>query len=476
MEEEEISTFEYQAFKVNHRTEPGAPSIYLLNADAYEITQWADVPRKGQDYMEGYQRQLSESRVNDIKEYFELDENNIIPGAILVAIDEDEINIEEGDDGVYSISIKDKSEGTVEELIERKYEQLYSRLGDEEKRFVAEEDGGKAETQSYLARLAKELRRANEDFSRFSGDDQDALESLVRSTTRPGLILDGQHRVHGASKVAEDIHLPIVLLPGLDKDEQVFHFYIVNNKAEPLTKEQLLVTLATSLTDGEVEHLFERLEKAGVDAEEARLAYRADTSPNSPFAGLVDYEGAVGQQTGVFRYKVLHRVIDEFVNMSGDYKVLYKDIDDWQDDEQYEYRMDRFYTLWNAIKRHYPELWSDAMKDTLGQEEFEDQEPEQFFYGVTMRVLQKYVLEHMTHLNNIYVDKMDIGPILDNNDAIHDTVEDALEGIDEQFFRREWEVSSLDTSDGRDFFKSQLDSANGLEPRHMHTLGMFRGR
>ncbi len=473
MADDSDTTFEYSAFKVDHRDDSDAQDIYLLNADAYEITQWADVPRKGEDYMEGYQRQLDNSRVDDIKDYFELDKNNIIPGAILIAIDENEVDISSGGDGIYNIEIEDSSSGTVEELISKKYSELRSRLSDEEKEFV-DGDRDDVDSQSYLARLAKELKKADEDFSRFSGDDQDALESLVRSTTRPGLILDGQHRVHGASKVAEDIHLPIVLLPGLDKDEQVFHFYIVNNKAKPLTKEQLLVTLATSLTDGEVENLFERLEKAGVDAEEARLAYRADTSPKSPFAGLVDYAGAVGEETGVFRYKLLHRVIDEFVHMGGEYKPLYKDIDEWQSDEQYEYRMERFYALWSAVKNHYSDLWSDAVKQSMGTEDFDDS-PEQLFYGVTMRVLQDYIIDHMSHLNNVYL-KLEDCHILEEEELIEDTVEDALEGIDEQFFRRDWEASSLDTPDGREFFKSQLDSANGLEPRHLHTLGMFRGR
>lgn len=469
------NNFDYKPFNVGHRESTDAQDLYITSIDAHQLTKWADVPRKGSNYMEGYQRQLDEKRVEGIKEYFELDQNNIIPGAILVSVESRSVEIEEGDDGVVDVSIEYEEERNIEDLISDKFDELYNRLDEEERDYVDEEEDEEEKIpESYLARVTKDLKKANRDFDRFPPEDQEAIESFVRSTSKPGLILDGQHRVWGARHVAEDIELPIVLMPGIEKSEQVFHFYIVNNKAKPLTKEQLLITLATSLTDGEVENLFDRLDEAGVDAEEARLTYRADTSPQSPFAGLVDYGGAVGEQTGVFRYKNLHNVIQNFISLENRYGELVDDIDEWNADEDFAYRMERFYIFWDEIKNQYSELWEDAVKAKQEEQEFDDK-PEQFLLKVTMTQLQEYILDHMSHINDFYIDRLDEGPILSEEENIREAVEDAIDELDSQFFRREWEVSSLDTTDGRELLQQQLSKADGLAVQHLHTLTMFRG-
>lgn len=472
-EEDSGETFEYKGFEVQHRESDDAPELYITSIDAHDLTNWADVPRKGSNYMEGYQRQLKENRVEDIKDYFDLDNNNIIPGAILVAVDGDALEVEEDEDGIVDISISYEDDQDIESLIEKKYSELHSRLGEKERAYLDEDSDEQETPESYLARVAMDLKRANESFDRFPPEDQEALETFVRSTSKPGLILDGQHRVWGARHVPEDIELPIVLLPKLDKSEQVFHFYIVNNKAKPLKKEELLITLATSLTDDEVESLFDRLDEAGENAEEARLTYRADTSAKSPFIGLVDYGGAVGEQTGAFRYKNLHDVIESFMGLDSRYSSLVEGIDEWETDDDYTYRMSRFYIFWDEIRNQYQDLWDDAIAARQG-EEFEDK-PEQFIFKVTMIQLQEYVLDHFAHIDDFYRGRLDEGPILQDEENIREAVEDAVEELDAQFFRREWEVTSLETSDGRELLQQQLSKADGLATHHLHTLTMFRG-
>lgn len=470
----EQNSFHYNAINIAHREIEDAQELYITSIDAHQLTKWSDVPRKGSDYMEGYQRQLDESRVEGIKDYFDLDPNNIIPGAILVSIDEDSVEINEQENGFAEISIFHNRDADIDDLISNKFNELYGRLDETERAFVDGEGGnGTIVPESYLARVTKDLKRASTDFDRFPPEDQEAIEQFVRSTSKPGLILDGQHRVWGARHVPEDIELPVVLMPGIDKSEQVFHFYIVNNKAKPLRKEQLLITLATSLSDGEVGTLFDRLDEAGVDAEEARLTYRADTSPDSPFAGLVDYGGAVGEQTGVFKYKNLHTVIQNFIYLENDYRGLVDGVDEWHSDEDFLYRMERFYIFWDEIKNQYNELWHDAIAALEGSD-FDDK-PQQFFFKVTMTQLQEYILDHMNHINDFYIDRLDSGPILIEENNIRDAVGTAVDDLDSQFFRREWEVTSLDTSDGRELLQQQLSKADGLAVQHLHTLTMFRG-
>ena len=77
------------------------------------------------------------------------------------------------------------------------------------------------------------------------------------SGRHPSAIIDGQHRVFGAREVSDfDVVLPVVLLPGLPYEEQVFHFYVLNNKARPLRPTELRATISTSLTNKEIGDLY----------------------------------------------------------------------------------------------------------------------------------------------------------------------------------------------------------------------------
>lgn len=83
--------FNYTALKVEQRE--GAKPFYLLSSKASDIVKWSDVPRKKAEYMVGYQRELDDKRFDNIKEFLNQDTNNIMPGSVLIAIKEDNINI-----------------------------------------------------------------------------------------------------------------------------------------------------------------------------------------------------------------------------------------------------------------------------------------------------------------------------------------------------------------------------------------------
>src|SRR6185295_6520870 len=69
--------------------QPGAPVMYLTVASAADLLTWCDVPRGRGDYMAGYQRPLEARRTNSITSYLEQSPLNVVPGAIVVAVDSD---------------------------------------------------------------------------------------------------------------------------------------------------------------------------------------------------------------------------------------------------------------------------------------------------------------------------------------------------------------------------------------------------
>jgi hypothetical protein len=71
----------YQAIQVQQQ--PEAPPMYMISASARGLLEWCDVPRTKENYMAGYQRVLTDHRVEEIGDYLSRSPQNILPGAII---------------------------------------------------------------------------------------------------------------------------------------------------------------------------------------------------------------------------------------------------------------------------------------------------------------------------------------------------------------------------------------------------------
>jgi hypothetical protein len=348
-------TFTYKAVEMEQQ--PDGPELYLTKVPARQLLKWADVPRKKSDFQAGYQRQLTKSRTSNVKEFLEIDKNNLIPGALLVSVDEEFFEKEGVESDFYEIEISSRSGEDISSLIDEKHNQFHDRLGEEERKYADDEldveikdlDEGSPLPASYLAELTRELKKARDDFDQLSEERQEAVKEYVRGMSKPGRILDGQHRVFGAKDVPGfDVFFPVVLMPGLGDSEQVFHFFVVNNKARPLKPVELRSTISTSLTDQEIDDLYQRFRAAGVEAEEAKLTYRMNRNPNSPFRGLINF--GLEEDESVIPENVAHQLVIDFVDMPNKFRPLYEDVDEWAQDPEYNFRINTFFAFWRSIK------------------------------------------------------------------------------------------------------------------------------
>jgi len=502
--EEEVEEIVYAGLEVDHRDNTDAPDLYVLTAEAGILADWAKVPRANPDFMDGYQRQLDENRLDEIEDFFG-ESVNIIPGAILVTVDEENLLID-SNDHYTEITIQNPPPKSSKELLETAYEELYERLddrgqdhvdaiaGDEEEdedKDTAEEadsDEDEAESDddsspvSYLSRKTGELKKKIENWDDLGTDEKDSLGEYAKRVNKPGLIIDGQHRVHGAKQYPGDIQYPVVLIPGLEAKEQVYHFYMINDKAEPISQEELLITVSTALSEKESDDLMMRLLSAGVDVDKARYPYMADVEEQSPFHQMINYEEKVGEQTGSIGFRDLYTIMNRFVDMKGGHHALYEDIDEWDD---VRYRIGKFYTFWTAIKDHYPDLWEDAEKAQEGNYT-EDDHPKQFFRKDAMRVLQEYILERLVDKQKSRKEVLEeLGEvddsvkeglwelILEDDDIFTEEIQNVLDDIPEDFYRKKWQTSGLSTSENRNNFKEELKKAADTTPKGLPKLRIF---
>lgn len=462
-----MSDYTYNGIKI--KQQPKGPTLYLTKIPARELLKWADVPRKRSDFQAGYQRQLTESRTSNIKDFLELDPNNLIPGALLVSVDEDFLDISGVQDDFVSLKIKSRSNGDLEDLIAETYSDFYSRLGQNERKFADGEldvdienlEEGSLLPSSYLAELTRELKQAKEDFSELPEERQGAVEEYVRGMSRPGRILDGQHRVFGAKNVPSfDVNFPVVLMPGLSESEQVFHFFVVNNKAKPLKPVELRSTISTSLTDQEIDNLYQRFRAANVKAEKAKLTYRTNRNPNSPFRGLIDF--GLDEEASFIPENVANQLVSKFVGMPKRFRPLYEDVDDWNQDPEYDYRLTTFFAFWRAIKEMYPEAWQKGIEENGSP----------LFYKVTLLKLQELVLERLVPMNELKKTSMEADSVLGDHDSLNEVIKIILAQLPEEFFLREWQEKVSDSSQFREFLKEQMEKA--MSGSDVGRLKLFR--
>lgn len=468
--------FSYSALRVQQQ--PEAAPFYLATVPAHELLEWADVPRKKAEFMAGYQRELLD-RHRKITEFIEKSPSNVVPGAIIVAIGNAAIKIEETSiPGVVRIGISCNEEA-FEQRLRSLASEFMLRLGDSERKSIELSDAEfpdpnqdededeepqleEVPPESYLAQLTAELQRADRDFSSLPSDRQDAVRNYVNGVSKPARILDGQHRVFGAKDVSDfDVWLPVVLMPGLSTSEQVFQFYVLNNKAKPLSATELRGTVSTSLTNWEIAELYHRFKQAGVTAEEARWTHRANTAEESPFRGLLDF--GLNDSRSFIPENVAHQLIGRFVKPTKRLKLLFKDVPTWLDDKDFNFRLGMFYVFWQAIKEKYPTAWQKAVEQRGGQ----------IFMKATMVVLQEMVLDK---LNIAMPGRAANGDpsFLADADELGRAVTSNLYFLPEEFFLRDWSETGLDTSERRRFLRLQMEEAVVKGGKKIGHLQLFK--
>lgn len=465
------SIFTYTALKVEQRD--GNKPFYLLSSPASEIVKWSGVPRKKAEYMVGYQRELDDKRFDNIKEFLNQDDNNIMPGSILIAIKEKylEINAIDESNLLYELKI---TIDTTESLMENIYQELYDRLDTEEKKFVdtydvssdemetddnSEEEDVYSQPNSYLSLLVAELKNFNNLEAKRKKEIQ---EYITESLSKPGLILDGQHRVYGAKNANGNIKLPIVILPGMDSSEQVFHFYVINNKAKPIKPTELRAVVSTSLSNKEIDLLYKRFKLSGVVTEEAQWTHLINTEKNSPFLGLINF--GLDQDKGIIPENVMYQVVKKFIKPNSKYTPNFNLVADWRNDSgSYEYRLKMFFSFWNTIKKTYSNAWENAIKSPN----------KQLLMKVTMLTLQEIIFDKIDAIIPYLSSKGLLLPF-SNDSELNEQMLYVLNNLPEDFFVKEWTEKSLDTPSGKKLLKEQIDKAINNKGKSLGNMTLFK--
>jgi DGQHR domain-containing protein len=260
------------------------------------------------------------------------------------------------------------------------------------------------------------LRVTPDQIDAIEGDGNFAIITLdlpdgADELAKPGLIIDGQHRLFGIDAYSHDCLVNVVALLNVTDLETAFQFLVINNKVTPVPPDHIR-TLALDYQDGE---LSERLRTARLTLH-ANLPYVGimDSDENSPFRGIIGLL-AVGEQQ-VQRF-VPPAAIENAITV-----IQKKEVRELKSDDAL---CEFFYAIWACLKQ---DAWADLWQPTS-------------------KLMTKTGIIAMTSfITDALIAKYDYAGDLDVSDPeqVREQVRLILESQTPQFWHSEWTVKISD--------------------------------
>jgi DGQHR domain-containing protein len=239
------------------------------------------------------------------------------------------------------------------------------------------------------------------------------LKISMAGSSKPGLIIDGQHRVYGAAKFSATTQLNVVAFLGGDDAERAFQFVVINNSGARVSQSHIK---ALNLNFDKAKLNSRLIQSAGLalglDDEKYDDLQAIDAT--QPFKGLL----AMPTNPGGF---ITPNAIESALAETKDRSALLG-IEDLE--------RDVFLAIWSTIKKLRPAVWTS--KSRLLQK-------------VSIYALTVYVLDSMIARQRNSDDPIDFTEV----EVLHKQVERLVGRIPEMFWATEWTEKGLDTSSGR---------------------------
>ncbi|MCO6008273.1 hypothetical protein NE236_25170 [Actinoallomurus purpureus] len=534
---DQAHVYRYEVY-VLQETESSKP-LLLFAANALEISEWAGIPQRrrlsGEETV-GWQREENVGRLRELAKFFD-DGKNVVQNPLLCALQDPQCVTFEPLDGLPNfgelvIRPSVKQDTPLLEVLELLSQRLESRvpslkdhaIDTDRRRKVRErarfEDGLHPQLPSDSADLVEpegdEVRltpqvEENEtedvasvvlteetqlvDFyqelririeilrelpadarpSKLVGFSADAMLSYLQ----PVVLVDGQHRLHGAvlsakkriqSNEMQDIlidqvnnginpaeaersalhesarMLPVSLLFDANPAEHVFQFVVVNQKATPMGKALLGTIVSTSLSREELEPVADRLRKASIPLDDSQSVSYMTRADESPFKALVQ-TGMGGDDRRHLQWSVLKSLTQIFRELKGGR--VFGDTNDYAELWQQRHleksdlvsqgeSLEEKYRIWREPDGPWRAVFVRFF--TIIRDRFGDPDPEahnawgntnkNLYNKISLTILAadyfQFLCETKTAINDL-------------ND-VDESVADWLEGANDQYFARDWRM------------------------------------
>ena len=248
------------------------------------------------------------------------------------------------------------------------------------------------------------------------------VEISVSGDRKPGLIIDGQHRVRGAAAHSKLLNLNIVAFIGGDEAERAFQFMVINNTVTRVSRDHIK---ALNLNFDE-KRLNERLIDSaglslGLDSSAREDLLVIDTT--EPFKGLLKWPR---NHNGFIPPNAVEGALAETRDRAVRLAIV-------------DLERDVFLSIWKIIKRVRKDEWSDGTH---------------LLEKVGIHALTVYILGSLMAAQQVNDSPID----LTDEEELTPVVERLVNGIPGTFWKMPWKATELDTKIGREILIEALQT------------------
>ncbi|MCL4068938.1 DGQHR domain-containing protein [Pseudomonas sp. GX19020] len=260
-------------------------------------------------------------------------------------------------------------------------------------------------------------------------DNQGSMGKLsfewTEGQAKPGLVIDGQHRLRGLASASEDTLVPIVAILEATDLEMAFQFLVINNKSAKVPPDHLRA-LALNYPQ---EQLEDRLRTARLSLNPNLGSVGVlDEDEESPFKGMVDWPNNAAEARIVAPSAI--------ESMASEVKLLgFGELEDLDSVNAF------LIAMWSVIKVEWPDLFVKNSK---------------LMSKVGLICMTQFVCATVkTWARNPRLrDQVDPG----DPEKVKSVTKDVLSTLDRLFFDAEWSSTSYDTRAGRDQVMTDLEA------------------
>jgi hypothetical protein len=334
----------------------------------------------------------------------------------------------------------------------------------------------------FLGQLQEDLLKP------LSEDRLTVLYREVYDELKPGILIDGQHRVMG-TKTIGNVPFLVTALPGADWPELAFQFIVTNRTAKRVPESLLISIVGNSLSKQQRDDIDNRLRDANIRVGLIEAVMMVHEDEQSPFygmlafglkneAGFLDAAAMRGKVIKLWyeRQPPVRELFDHFCQG----RLLAERTDYWKSEQLW---FEFFITFWSVVKDRYQ--GSDVFSSELRDKRLKTPASRlmtatvlMIFQDTLLKSLLKYLQEKAT------TDKVPIAEALPNADAFGKLVTNRLERLTPEFFQG-WQLTGFDGSRGvrEDLAEAILLVVSGAltvpklkEGKNLHRLFKESGR
>jgi hypothetical protein len=242
----------------------------------------------------------------------------------------------------------------------------------------------------------------------------------VRNDSKPGLIIDGQHRAYGVAKHSEATHLNVVAFLGGDEAERAFQFVVINNTATRISKDHIKA-LNLNYNPRRLNQRLLASSGIGLGLDDTTYDDLLVIDTSEPFRRLIAWPR---NAEGFIPPNAVESALAEVRDRAGRLAI-----------EGFE--RDIFLSMWATIKRIRAAEWNSESNLLL---------------KVSIYCVTVFILENLITIQTITDPPID----LTDEDQMNSAVDKIVSKIPAAFWTAHWTATELDTRAGRSILLGAL--------------------